>query len=427
MDHRFELFPKVVISNTITQFKLRSLSKDIILNDDQAVLIRLSSLRRDNYQGSYEASLDQVVMPIKGIVSFELKCKGQQEHKLELIIPNQETIEFRIYSLSKELWSLYPFKGDLHMHTTRSDGREEPGFVSSMCRQIGLDFMAITDHGQYEPSLEAIDLYKDLSLDLKMFPGEEVHGKNNAVHIINFGGNFSVNTWMRERPLDLEKAIEIKKNHIQGVNDEQSRFEIACSEVIFDKIREGQGLGIFCHPYWQIGSGYYISEEVTSYMLNHQPYDAYEVIGGYHPYEQESNTLQIARYYEERAKGKEVPIVGVSDAHGCFNNLFGWFYTVVFSKSSQKEDLLDAIKSCRSVAIQDIPNSSPQPVGPFEWVMFTLFLMREVFPLHDELCKIEGKWMMKHYEKDPLAKIELSKLKGQTQALMDRIYGRNRE
>jgi hypothetical protein len=424
MDHRFELFPKVVISNALTHFSICSLNKDFVLKDDQAVYLRMSSLRRDAYQGSYEAIIDQVLMPQNNKLSFDLQCKGQQEHKLELIIPNQETIEFRIYSVEKELWSLQALKGDLHMHTTRSDGKEEPGFVSSMCRQIGLDFMAITDHGQYEPSLEAIDLYKDLHLDLKMFPGEEVHGKNNAVHIINFGGNFSINTWMREHPNKLNEAIEQKKAQIHGVNDEQSRFEIACSEVIFDKIREAQGLGIFCHPYWQIHSGYYISEEVTSYMLKHQPYDAYEVIGGYHPYEQESNTLQIARYYEERALARAVPIVGVSDAHGCFNELFGWFYTIVFAKSSLKEDLVEAIKSCRSVAVSAIPNQSPQPVGPFELVMFSLFLMREVFPLHDALCKEEGQWMMRHFEKDPEAKNELNKLSGQTEVLMDKIYGR---
>jgi hypothetical protein len=56
--------------------------------------------------------------------------------------------------------------------------------------------------------------------------------------------------------------------------------------------------------------------------------------------------------------------------------------------------------------------------------MFSLFLMREVFPLHDALCKEEGQWMMKHFEKDPEANNELNKLKGQTKALMDKIYGR---
>ena len=213
---------------------------------------------------------------------------------------------------------LTPYKGDLHMHTTRSDGQETPAFVTAMCRKIGLDFMAITDHGQYAPSVEAQTAFEGLALDLAIEHGEEVHGKNNAVHIINYGGDFSVNDWMHTHKNELSEAIETKLNLITDVSDEQSRFEIACSEVIFDQIRKGHGLAIFCHPYWQIDSGYYISEAVNTFMMNHQPYDALEVIGGYRPYEEESNTIQIARYQEERAKGKKVPIVGVSDAPRLF-------------------------------------------------------------------------------------------------------------
>jgi len=35
-----------------------------------------------------------------------------------------------------------------------------------------------------------------------------------------------------------------------------------------------------------------------------QPFDAFELIGGFHPYELDSNTLQVARYHEERAQGR---------------------------------------------------------------------------------------------------------------------------
>jgi len=47
--------------------------------------------------------------------------------------------------------------------------------VASSCRKIGLDFVTITDHGKYFPSIEVIDTFKDLDLDFKIFPGEEVH------------------------------------------------------------------------------------------------------------------------------------------------------------------------------------------------------------------------------------------------------------
>ena len=42
-------------------------------------------------------------------------------------------------------------------------------------RRDGFDFLAITDHGRYYPSLEAIEAYKNIPTGLKIFRGEEVH------------------------------------------------------------------------------------------------------------------------------------------------------------------------------------------------------------------------------------------------------------
>jgi len=49
------------------------------------------------------------------------------------------------------------------------------------------------------------------------------------------------------------------------------------------------------------------------------PFDAFELIGGYKSFEVESNMLQVARYHEERARGRQIRVVGASDAHGCEN------------------------------------------------------------------------------------------------------------
>ena len=424
MDQRFELFPKIIRSNSAVTITIQPVSNAFELKDTQPFMIRVTPMRRDALIGSYEAYPDQVLYPEKGILRFTHYFKGEQEHKIELIIPDKERIEFRVYSINETLWNLTPYKGDLHMHTNRSDGREEPAFVTAMCRKIGLDFMAITDHGQYAPSLEAKAAFKEVPLDMAIETGEEVHGKNNAVHIINYGGDFSVNDWMHQNQDLLNQAIESKMDNNVEVQDEKSRFEVACSEIIFDKIRQGKGLAIFCHPYWQIDSGYYISEAVNTYMMDHQPYDALEVIGGYRPYEEESNTIQIARYHEERSKGKSVPIVGVSDAHGCFNELFGWFYTIVFAKSNRKEDVIQAVKTLKSVAVEAIPDEAPRPVGPFDLVLYSLFLIREVFPLHDALCAEEGEWMLKYHEGDQSAVNELAQRQGNIDRFWKMMFGR---
>jgi len=49
-------------------------------------------------------------------------------------------------------------KADLHLHTTASDGRLDPGAIVSLARKVGLDAIAITDHDTVngvEPALKA--------------------------------------------------------------------------------------------------------------------------------------------------------------------------------------------------------------------------------------------------------------------------------
>ena len=53
------------------------------------------------------------------------------------------------------------------MHSHYSDGQESPAYVAAACRREGLDFMALTDHGQYKPSLEAQQAFENVRLILK--------------------------------------------------------------------------------------------------------------------------------------------------------------------------------------------------------------------------------------------------------------------
>ena len=78
------------------------------------------------------------------------------------------------------------------------------------------------------------------------------------------------------------------------------------------------------------------------------------------------------------------------------------------------------------MAVEAIPNEAPRPVGPFDLVLYSLFLIREVFPDHDALCAKEGEWMLKHLEGDPDAARELAKSQGSIQCYWDRVFGRNR-
>jgi len=50
------------------------------------------------------------------------------------------------------------------------------------------------------------------------------------------------------------------------------------------------------------------------------------------------------------------------------------------------------------------------------------FLTREVFPLHDELCKEEGEWMAAHLTGDASAADRLAAASGRTARLYDDLW-----
>ncbi len=408
-------FPRVVQSDRPAVFTIRGLElKDGTLLECTWFPIRHRS------DLPYHAPQRQTVIVEGGTCVLQHTLQGQQEVKLSLSTPKGHFIDLRLYVLEEALWKLNPYKGDMHMHSTGSDGVEAPAVVAAMGRKIGLDFMALTDHGNYAPSIEAQDAFKGLPLDLALERGEEVHGPGNGVHIIHYGGSESVNTWLHSHPHEIEAAVQASPVH----SDERVRREIAMSHLTFDRIREVGGVAIFCHPYWQIDEGYHIAEAVTDAILKDHRFDAYEVIGGYWPHEVESNAIQIARYHHEQAQGNRFPIVGVSDAHGCDRGLFGWYYTVLFAPSPKLKDVAEAIRDFRSVAVEARPGHDPRPVGEFEQVVFALYLLREYFPTHDALCAEEGKWMLAHLDGDNDAALHLAKLQGQVADYQAWFYGR---
>lgn len=154
-----------------------------------------------------------------------------------------------------------------------------------------------------------------------------------------------------------------------------------------------------------------------------QPFDAYELLGGYDRQSVDSNTLQVTRYYEERAMGNELPIVSVSDSHGCeTGSLFGWYYTVVLSPTLTHSDLIISIKDLFSVAVESIPGESSRVYGPFRLVKYVLFLLREVLPQQDTLCVEEGRLMLAHLAGDASAAKSLKTLSGWTARRLDTLW-----
>jgi hypothetical protein len=429
-EHRtFEVGPVVVPGDAESEITIRPLFGHVALRDGVDYEVTYYPCEEFSERSGWPERNKPPLRRIGDSLKLRQYFEGEQEHVLILEAvqggDRRRLGEFRVYSLGPDLIGRLPWKGDVHMHSSCSDGREAPAYVAAACRSIGLDFMALTDHGQYEPSLEAIGAYRGVRCDLRMYPGEEVHPPSNPVHMVNFGGKTSVNAQFRPEAAYRAK-VEALAATLGPLPPGVDRFQYASTLWSLQRIREAGGLGIFCHPYWFTSNRYTPSGALTSHIFETQPYDAFELIGGYHLFEVASNTLQVARYQEERVHGRRIPIVGVSDAHGCERGeLFGWYYTVAFAPSPAFDDLTGAIKGLWSVAVEALPGQEPRAYGPFRLVKYALFLMREVFPLHDELCVEEGRLMRLHAAGDESAARRLQERSGQVARLYERLFCRS--
>ncbi len=326
-------------------------------------------------------------------------------------------LKLSVYAVADDLIGRYPYMGDMHIHSTMSDGGEHPYIVVSNYRKFGYDFIAVTDHCRFYPSLETIDFYKDLNLDMKLYTGEEVHLPNNDIHIVNFGGDYSVNGIYEESAQIEDRGSDKKHRSVAGecpdtiskseyieqvnaladtlnIPDGIERFTYAACVWVCNHIKNGHGLSIFAHPYW-INNVHQVPEELTEYLLHTQPFDAFEVFGGLTYFQQ--NGFQVQQYHDFCAKGHRIPIVGNTDSHGSteHNPHMHTARSIVFAHENSRDAIVDAVKTFYNVAVQDI-NGHVEVLGTLRMMKYAWFLQEHYFPLHNELCFEEGR-LMKEY------------------------------
>jgi hypothetical protein len=117
-------------------------------------------------------------------------------------------------------------KGNLHTHTTLSDGRRTPPEVIADYQRRGYDYLAITDHDTYAP----VDEYQPLT-QMILLPGVEVTA--NGPHILQLG---------------IRSACE----------------PLADRQGVLDAINARGGLAILNHPNWQSHYNHFSQEMMQS-------------------------------------------------------------------------------------------------------------------------------------------------------------------
>ncbi|HZK20897.1 MAG TPA: hypothetical protein VFC76_01320 [Oscillospiraceae bacterium] len=441
----YEIFPKVFLENTEVTIHIVPLGQHAKFSKGEEYTIHIRPLSEGapwSYPNRNNITEYELATDDNGGFTITHKFAGEQEYFIRVMENGKKLLQLSVYAVAKDLYGRYPYKGDLHMHTFRSDGSESPAVVAANYRRYGYDFLAITDHQRYYPSIEAMEAFKDIKTDYVLIPGEEVHLPNNDVHTVNFGGKYSINGLLESRSQTKECPRGSKYNsensdHLPVISDEDyikevdaliptldipedfpDKFQYASCVWIFNHIREADGLGIFCHPYW-ISDAYHVPESLTELLMQNQPFDAFEVAGGEVYFEQ--NGFQWTKYYEDRALGRNYPIVGSTDSHGSVHNAAKLVAsTIVFAHENERAELIDSIKKHYSVAIDTV--GEDMIIGDFRLVKYACFLMKNYFPLHDELCFEEGRALKAYACGDKDEKAILDLMYGRTEKMRKKYF-----
>ena len=435
----WDVYPKFVLAGKETTVTVKPLGfQSAFPKDDFKLYIR--PLHERHYKQDDTPKNDgeyTVHANADGSVQVTHSFEHEQEYFICMMI-NEKIIPIgSVYCVEQDLYSLIPLAGDQHIHTIRSDGKNDPAYTAAAFRAQGYDYIAITDHRNYIGSAEAIEAYQDIPLDFNMMYGEEVHMPDAEIHIVNFGSRRSVNAMTQgnvetmKKKNDPEIAERHKKYWQKGegsefpgtMTDDEframiwkyaetldipegiSKYTYATFKWVCNEIRKCGGLAIFAHPFWITSNAYHVDERLTEYIFEQHDFDAYEVLGGELYFEQ--NGLQTIHYYEQLAKGLNFPIVGSSDTHNVLDRSVPsqacCASTIVFAKENTMEAIHEAIRSGMTVAVDWISRKEPRLVGSYRLVKVAQFLMNNYFPVHNSVCEAEAQAMMDYKYFNPEA------------------------
>ena len=387
---RFEVFPKIYRADK-TQCVNVKLNEDYVKGE--TVYIKIQPMEHYTVEHTplyrideeYRYEFFEATKRSDGVYSLEYKFTGEQKYNVKIKIGENIVNSPRyIYSAADDLLALKPLKADTHLHTSGSDGKETPFEVCINYRREGYDFIAITDHHKMYPSVEAKECFEALTREFFVVRAEEVHNKSMGYfHIINLGGNISVNEIIEAGDGYAEAEVE---RHLSENKYPEGTTPYICAyrNFVSEMIRRGGGVAVMAHPFWSCYGEYNMPLEDVKYLLSSGCYDALELLAGCDN-NGNGNNLQIALWQELLYDGVRIPVLGASDAHSSTENdpLFNKQFSIVFAKSN--DEVLGAIKDFRSVAVEIKSDNTFSVHGSLRLVKYARFLLDEYYPEYVKL------------------------------------------
>ena len=189
-------------------------------------------------------------------------------------------------------------KGNLHVHTTRSDGKSEPQDVVRAYAKLGHDFLMLSDHDVFA-ELKGLD-----PCGMVLLPGNEICGGSS--HLLDVGA----------------------RRRVAPAYDRQ---------VIINDVNRTSGFAVLCHPNWTENFNHYRYEQ----LLELADYAGIEIFNGV-VWDMPGSHLSVDKWDRLLAAGKVVWGYANDDAHRLEQT--GRGCNVVRVKSRTPRAILDALR-----------------------------------------------------------------------------------
>ena len=420
---KYLVFPSVFPANTESVITVVPRERAFIFSEGEECTVRMVAV---DTQFKDVADTSFTVAAKDGVLKFSFHFLDEQEYKIIVTRNEKDVVDTALYSLNPDLYSLFPLMGDLHSHSTRSDGGQDPATLAGFMRERGYDFYAMTDHHRYYPSEEVRDALSGLNCGLVALLGEEVHAPGTPLHVVHLGGEMSVNEQyvMHREEYDAEIA-EIEKRVPQEIPEHYKAY-YARAMWASEHIRSVGGLAVMAHPFWRSNGSkrHNIATDFAKILLKSGLFDVYELIGAMG---QQENNASVALWSELKCEGLSIPVVGSSDVHGVHNNRdFPWQRTIAFAAAKEPGAIIEAIKKGSTVAVEITGtdyDTQYRAYGSLRYVNYAQFLLRYYFNRIERLTFGEGVAMRDYVMGDaPKELVEIQA--AHTKLYSDRFFGR---
>ena len=210
------------------------------------------------------------------------------------------------------------FKGNLHTHSTRSDGARDPEVVCALYRDAGYDFLALTDHFLAKFNFPIVDTRRYRSDRFTTILGAEVHAPRTSVgemwHILAVG-----------LPIDFERTPPTETG----------------AELAARSAAAGAYVAI-AHPAW-----YALTLEDAETLSAAHAVEIYNHTSEVKVSRGDSSSLVDVML----SKGRRMTLCATDDAHFHVEDWFGG-YVMVKATSLEPDALVAALKAGRYYSSQ---------------------------------------------------------------------------